>query len=96
MARCATSGARCSRAGGRIVHWQEGGFGGLLINAIDEAFARVDLYLIPPARMSGRAKNLFRPLIDRDGLYDALPESLPPAAPDPRRLARTVGRGDPA
>lgn len=65
-----------------IVFWQQLSRGGILINAVSEEWLRCDLVITAPADFGKRAKNTVRPLIDRDGLYDALPDTLPPKAPD--------------
>jgi predicted nucleotidyltransferase len=67
-----------------IVFWSELNRGGLIINAISEEWLRCDLSIAPPDNFGRRARNTVKPLIDRDGIYEALPDSLPPKAPDPR------------
>lgn len=65
-----------------IVFWQELSRGGVVINAISERWLRCDVSLATPDTFSHRARNLVVPLIDRDGLHAALPETLPPRSPD--------------
>lgn len=70
-----------------IVFWNELPRGGLLINAVSEDWLRCDLILTTPEGFGHRAKDTVRPLIDRDGIYAGLPDTLPPKAPN----AGTVG-----
>jgi hypothetical protein len=65
-----------------IVFWQEPPRGGILINAISEEWLRCDLVITTPENFGRRAKNTVKPLIDRDGIYDGLPETLPPRESD--------------
>lgn len=65
-----------------IVFWQELPRGGLVINAVSEDWLRCDVSLTTPEGLGRRAKNLVKPLIDRDSIYDALPDTLPPKTPD--------------
>lgn len=65
-----------------IVFWNELNRGGLVINAISEDWLRCDLSIAAPDGIGRRAKNLVRPLIDRDAIYATLPDTLPPKTPD--------------
>jgi predicted nucleotidyltransferase len=65
-----------------IVFWQELNRGGTLLNAVSEEWLRCDLNIVTPENFGRRAKNSVRPLVDRDGVYDRLPDSLPPRQPD--------------
>lgn len=65
-----------------IVFWQELNRGGTLLNAVSEEWLRCDLNIVTPENFGRRAKNTVRPLIDRDGVYDDLPDTLPPRQPD--------------
>jgi predicted nucleotidyltransferase len=67
-----------------IVFWNELNRGGLIINAISAEWLRCDLSIAAPDNFGRRAKNTVKPLIDRDGLYDTLPDRLPPKEPDAR------------
>ncbi|MDB5535925.1 MAG: hypothetical protein JWP26_388 [Devosia sp.] len=67
-----------------IVFWNELNRGGLIIMAVSAEWLRCDLNVAPPGKLGHRAKNTLKPLIDRDGIYASLPDSLPPKAPDPR------------
>ncbi|MDB5527705.1 MAG: hypothetical protein JWR51_808 [Devosia sp.] len=69
-----------------IVFWNELNRGGLIINAVSEEWLRCDLSIVAPDNLGRRAKNTVKPLIDRNGLYDTLPDSLPPKAPDPGKV----------
>ncbi|MFK4809612.1 nucleotidyltransferase domain-containing protein [Devosia sp. ZW T5_3] len=65
-----------------IVFWQELPRGGLLLNAVSEEWLRCDLSIVAPDNFGRRAKNTVKPLVDRDGRYDSLPDMLPPKQPD--------------
>lgn len=69
-----------------VVYWNELERGGLLINAVTEDWLRCDLYMVEPGHIGQRAKNTIVPLIDRDGIYDGLPDALPPKTPNPHAL----------
>lgn len=69
-----------------IVFWSERGQGSVLLNAITEDWLRCDLFIVAEAGFSGRARNTVKPLIDRQGFYDALPASLPAKTPDPAKV----------
>ncbi|HEV7345814.1 MAG TPA: nucleotidyltransferase domain-containing protein [Devosia sp.] len=73
-----------------IVFWQELPRGGLLLNAVSHEWLRCDLIIVEPARFGSRAKNTVKPLVDRDGVYDALPETLPPRQPDPATVSYLI------
>ena len=63
-----------------------------LVNLVTEAWDRCDLFLAGADDFLGsrRARDRLRPLLDRDGLHARLPATLPPAAPDPKRVAFIV------
>jgi len=65
-----------------MVFWQELPRSGTLINAVSQDWLRCDLIITTPENFGMRAKDTVKPLIDRDGLYDALPDSLPPREPN--------------
>lgn len=65
-----------------IVFWNELSRGVLVLNAISEDWLRCDIAIVARKEFGHRAKNTVKPLIDRDGIYDALPDSLPPRQPD--------------
>lgn len=65
-----------------IVFWQELPRGGVLLNAVSEDWLRCDLHIVTPDNFGRRAKNTVKPLVDRDAVYDALPETLPLRQPD--------------
>lgn len=69
-----------------VVYWNELERGGFLINAVTEDWLRCDLYMVEPGHIGQRAKNTIAPLIDRDGIYDALPDALPLKTPNPHAL----------
>ena len=62
----------------------------LVLNAITDGWLRIDLDVAAPDRLHGRAQDTLKPLIDRDGLFAALPATLPDRGPDPRRVAGTI------
>lgn len=65
-----------------IVFWNELPRGVLVLNAISEEWLRCDITICTLNDFGRRAKNTVKPLIDRDGIYDALPDTLPPKQPD--------------
>jgi hypothetical protein len=67
-----------------IVFWNELNRGGLIITAISDEWLRCDLNVATPGNLGRRSKDRLKPLIDRDGIYDALPDSLPFKKPDPQ------------
>jgi hypothetical protein len=69
-----------------VVFWNELHRDGLILNAVTHEWLRCDLVLTDPKRFRGRAQNLLQPLIDRDGLYGALPASLPDKTPNAGRV----------
>ncbi|MET0436808.1 MAG: nucleotidyltransferase domain-containing protein [Devosia sp.] len=69
-----------------VVYWNELERGGFLINAVTKDWLRCDLYIQEPGKIGVRAKNTIAPLIDRDGIYDGLPDALPPKTPNPHAL----------
>lgn len=60
-----------------------------LFNAITETWERVDLTVTVPGRVLG-ARSGYRPLVDRAGVWGALPPSRPEGKPDPARVAALV------
>lgn len=65
-----------------IVFWQELPRGSLLLNAVSADWLRCDLILVAPDNFGKRAKDTVKPLIDRDDIYEKLPDRLPPKQPD--------------
>ena len=63
-----------------------------LVNPVTEAWDRCDLFLAGADDFLGsrRSRDRLCPLLDRDGLRNRLPEIVPPAASDPRRVAFIV------
>ncbi len=74
----------------KIVFWNEFRRGGTLLNAITESWLRCDLYVVERARFVRRSRATVKPLFDRSGIYDDLPEHLPPARPDPKRISGLI------
>lgn len=70
-----------------IVFWNQIDGGGIVFNAITDDWLRIDLSIQDIESFSARrARNLVKPLIDRDGIYDALATTLPDRQPDPQKL----------
>lgn len=65
-----------------IVFFNDLNRGILVINAISEEWLRCDMSIVTMDQFGRRAKNTVRPLLDRDGIYEGLPASLPPKTPD--------------
>lgn len=65
-----------------IVFWNELQRGVIVLNAISEEWLRCDLTVVTAKDFGRRAKDTVKPLIDRDGIYATLPDSLPPKEPD--------------
>ncbi|GLQ08872.1 hypothetical protein GCM10007913_08040 [Devosia yakushimensis] len=65
-----------------IVFWQELNRGGTLLNAVSEDWLRCDLNIVTPENFGRRARNTVKPLVDRDGVYETLPDTLPSRQPD--------------
>lgn len=65
-----------------IVFWQQLPRGGTLINAVSEQWLRCDLIITTPEGFGARARDTVKPLIDRDGIYAALPDCLPLRQPN--------------
>ncbi|WP_274627655.1 hypothetical protein [Arvimicrobium flavum] len=71
---------------GEIVLWWDRQVKPMLINAITDAWVRVDVLIVKPDQVAGHARDGLRVLFDRDGIFDRLPASLGPAVPNPPRL----------
>ncbi|UWU29176.1 nucleotidyltransferase domain-containing protein [Rhizobium sp. WSM1274] len=69
-----------------VVFWNQRGQGHVLLNAITEDWLRCDLSIMPPSAFIDRAQDTVKPLIDRDGFYNVLPEALPAKGPDPAKV----------
>ncbi|MCS6759527.1 MAG: hypothetical protein MO852_11620 [Candidatus Devosia euplotis] len=70
-----------------IVFWNQIDGGGIALNAITGDWLRIDLSIQDMEIFSAcRARNLVRPLIDRDGIYDAPPPSCRIGSPIPKKL----------
>ena len=65
-----------------IVFWNELARGVLVLNAISEEWLRCDVTIVARKDFGTRAKDTVKPLIDRDGIYATLPDSLSPRQPD--------------
>ena len=63
-----------------------------LVDLVTERWDRCDPFLAGADDCLGqkRAHDRLRPLLDRDGLHRRLPETLPPATPDPKRVGFIV------
>ncbi len=74
-----------------IVFWNEMPIGpGLLVNAITEKWLRCDVSITAPADFKGKSRDTIRPLVDRGGFYDALPETLPLRTPNVGRVTYLI------
>ena len=69
-----------------IVYWNELDRGGFLVNAVTEDWLRCDLNMAEPGELGQKARNAIIPLIDRDGIFNSLPDTLPPRSPSPQSL----------
>lgn len=69
-----------------LVYWNELDRGGLLINVVTEDWLRCDLNMVEPNALGQKARDIIIPLIDRDGVFAGLPETLPPKTPNPNAL----------
>jgi hypothetical protein len=72
-----------------VAHYQRLPFA-LVLHAVLAVWSRIDLSFAAPDALTGRAQDKLKPLIDRDGLYAALPATLPDPGPDKRRVASTI------
>ncbi|CTQ50994.1 nucleotidyltransferase domain-containing protein [Jannaschia donghaensis] len=75
---------------GEIVLWWDRTNVPVLINAITADWTRTDVVMLKPDQMRGQSRARLKPLFDHDGLYDTLPERLPPAAANPTGFRRQV------
>jgi hypothetical protein len=73
-----------------VVFWDKRVGRSVLINAITDDWLRVDLLIVTPADLGVRSQVSVRVLIDRAGIYDTLPATLPPAQPNPERVGRII------
>jgi hypothetical protein len=69
-----------------VVFWNEVRGRGILLNAVTEGWLRCDLYVTAPKDFVKRSQATVRPLFDRAGIYDGLPERLDAAVPSPSRV----------
>ena len=74
----------------RVVFWNQLPSRGLLLNAITEDWLRLDLHVLPRDGLGPRAKSGLKPIFDRAGIFAALPDDLPAAQPDPRRVSYQI------
>ena len=72
-----------------LVLWSQPFAGAPLFNAVAEDWLRYDLTIVIPGH-APTARDRCRALIDRGGVWAALPETLPPRAADPARVAAMV------
>lgn len=72
-----------------IVYWNRLPWA-FVLNAVSEDWLRCDLSVAAPGETRGMTQDRVKPLIDRDGVYCALPPSLPPPQIDRRKLEGTV------
>lgn len=65
-----------------IVFWNQMDGERLVLNAITADWLRCDVAIQPAHTLLSRAKDRLKPLLDRDGLYATLPDTMPPKAPN--------------
>jgi hypothetical protein len=68
-----------------IVYWNRLPWA-LVLNAVSDEWLRCDLDIVAPDKLSGRTQDRLRTLIDRDGIFAALPATLPPRGIDPAKV----------
>lgn len=73
-----------------VVFWNELHRQELVINAITKEWLRIDLVLADEAAFKKRSKDSLRPLIDRQGLYDILPATIPWPGPDKAYISHLI------
>jgi hypothetical protein len=72
-----------------LVHYQHLPFKPVL-HAISEDWVRCDLTFLAPDQTRGMTQDRHQPLIDRDGIHQSLPPTLPPPQIDRRMVEGTV------
>ena len=72
-----------------IVHFQRLPHA-LVLHAISEDWLRCDLQIAAPENLDGRAKDRLKMLIDRDGIFAALPATPSHQGLDPGRMRGTI------
>jgi hypothetical protein len=73
-----------------VVFWNERRGQGILLNAITESWLRCDVVVVARDDVGRRCKAGVKVLFDRTGVYAGLPDTLPPATPDPVRVAGII------
>jgi hypothetical protein len=73
-----------------VVFWSERRGQGILLNAVTESWLRCDVVIVAPGDFGRRSKAGVKVLFDRAGLYAGLPDVLPPATPNPERVAGII------
>jgi hypothetical protein len=74
-----------------VVFWDLRAGRSTLANAITEDWLRVDLLIVAAGDLGARSKAGLKVLIDRAGISEGLPDTLPPARPNPERVGRIIG-----
>lgn len=69
----------------KLVHWFEPHPGLPLFSAVTRDWIRIDLTVTVPGQVHG-AKDRLKVLLDRMGVYDALPDRLAPRTADPAKV----------
>jgi hypothetical protein len=72
-----------------IVHWNRLPHA-LVLNAITDTWLRCDIQIVGPDNLGGRAQDRLKVLIDRDGIFGALPTTLPHQGVDPGRMRAMI------
>ncbi|PWV88331.1 aminoglycoside 6-adenylyltransferase [Phyllobacterium myrsinacearum] len=73
-----------------VVFWNELGKEERVFNAITDQWQRVDLAVADAESLKKRSRDALKPLIDRQGLYDALPATVPWTGPNKGYVAYLI------
>jgi len=71
-----------------VVFWHDFARPALITNAVTEDWQRIDLMIVESVQQ--RSRDSLKPLFDRAGLYDALPETQPWTGPNKGRVEGLV------
>jgi hypothetical protein len=72
-----------------LVMWKPPYPGLPLFTAVTDDWVRFDLTVTVPGRLMG-AKDRWRALVDKAGLFESLPDTLPPRPPEPAQVEAIV------
>ncbi len=73
-----------------IIFWYELAKGARILNAIGEGWQRIDLVLADKAILAKYSKDSLRPLIDGQGLYGNLPDTIPWPGPNRGQISSLI------